>query len=83
MTGLSSKTGITLSASLGMCGKGGCGEVLISTIIYQIKLYFERSGGMHILWALRELSYEKGTLKFTAVRLPADMYIPSKKVLVP
>ena len=49
MTGLSSKRGITLSASLGMCGKGGCGEVLISTIIYQIKLYFERSGGMHSL----------------------------------
>lgn len=49
MTGLLSKTGITLSASLGMCGKAGRGEVLISAIIYQMKVYFERSGGMHIL----------------------------------
>lgn len=49
MTGLLSKTGITLSASLGMCGKAGHGEVLISVIIYQMKVYFERSGGMHIL----------------------------------
>lgn len=38
---------------------------------------------MHILQALKELSYEKGTLQFTAVRLQTDMYIPSKKVLVP
>lgn len=49
MTGLLSKTGVTLSASLGMCGKGGYGQVLISMIIYQIKVYFGRSGGMCIL----------------------------------
>lgn len=61
MTGLLSKTGITPSASLGMCGKGEHGQVLISMIIYQIKVYFGRSGGMWILWALKELSYERGT----------------------
>lgn len=46
---LSNKTGITLSASLGMCGKGAHGELLITTIIYQIKACFERSDGMYIL----------------------------------
>lgn len=49
MTGLLGKTGVTFSASLGMCGKRGHGQVLISVIIYQIKAYFGRSGGMCIL----------------------------------
>lgn len=52
MSGLLGKTGVTFSASLGMCGKRGHGQVLISMIIYQIKVYFWRNGGMCILCIL-------------------------------